>query len=79
VPRLVRRPEGRRLTVKTRALFGTGDFAIHHSLAAESTALADDYRLERVAGCTHFIVDERPQLVRQRVVDLFAPPAAHVA
>jgi pimeloyl-ACP methyl ester carboxylesterase len=65
-------PERRRSTVMTRALFGTDDVAIHASLAAEATAQADDYRLELVPGCGHFIVDERPALVREGLVTLAA-------
>jgi pimeloyl-ACP methyl ester carboxylesterase len=45
---------------------GCGDV----SLAAESTANADDYRLETVSGCGHFVADERPDLVRARLVEL---------
>ena len=52
------------------ALFGTNDAAIHVSLASAATANADDYRLEPVPGCGHFIADERPELVRSRLVDL---------
>ena len=53
-------------------LFGTDDVAIHPSLAAQATAQADDYRLEVVPDCGHFIVDERPALVRRRLVGLAA-------
>ena len=64
------RPESRRSTVPTRAVFGVDDAAIHVSLAAESTANADDYRLETVPDCGHFIADERPDLVRERLIAL---------
>jgi pimeloyl-ACP methyl ester carboxylesterase len=70
------RPESRRSTVPTRALFGVKDAAIHVSLADAATANADDYRLERVEGCGHFIADERPALVRQRLVELAAEVGA---
>lgn len=70
LPALVRRPERRRSTVPTRALFGADDFAIHHKLAAAETANADDYTLELVPNCGHFIVDERPDLVRTHLVEL---------
>jgi pimeloyl-ACP methyl ester carboxylesterase len=72
IPASARHPEHRRSTVPTRALFGTDDVAIHPSLAAESTAHADDYHLELVSGCGHFIVDERPALVRERMLALSA-------
>jgi pimeloyl-ACP methyl ester carboxylesterase len=70
VPASARNAETRRSRVPTRALFGTGDVAIHVSLAAAETANADDYTLERVAGCGHFIADERPDLIRARVIEL---------
>ncbi|MGV0653697.1 alpha/beta hydrolase [Mycolicibacterium thermoresistibile] len=69
MPAAARNPEKRRATVPIRALFGTRDLAIHPSLAAPETALADDYTLETV-DCSHFIVDERPDLVRARLVAL---------
>jgi len=71
-PRMARHPESRRGTVPVRGLFGLDDLAIHISLASPATALADDYTLEPVEGCGHFIVDERPQLVRERLLALVA-------
>ena len=49
------------------ALFGTRDAAVHRSLAAPETANADDYTLETV-NTTHFIIDERPDLVRTKLI-----------
>lgn len=69
MPSAARSPEARRATVPIRALFGMADFAVHHSLAAPETANADDYTFEPVdAG--HFVVDERPDLVRARLIAL---------
>lgn len=69
LPRAASRPELRRATVPIRALFGMSDPAVHHSLASPETANADDYTFEPVdAG--HFIVDERPDLVRARLIAL---------
>lgn len=69
MPTAARNPEVRRSTVPIRALFGMADFAVHHSLAASETANADDYTFEPVdAG--HFVVDERPDLVRARLIAL---------
>lgn len=79
LPRQARSPETRRSTVPTLALFGDQDTAIHESLAAPETALADDYRLELVPGAGHFIADERPDLVRAKVVELFASAAVAAA
>jgi len=69
LPTSARNPEQRRATKPIRALFGMADFAVHHSLASPATALADDYTFEPVdAG--HFIIDERPDLVRARLIAL---------
>ncbi|MCM6773746.1 alpha/beta hydrolase [Nocardia sp. CDC159] len=64
-----------RATIPIRALFGTDDGAIHHSLAAADTARADDYTVEYVSGCGHFIPEERPDLVRRRLLELAAETA----
>lgn len=64
-----RNPERRRSTVPTRALFARNDTAIHASLAAAETARADDYTLELVDG-GHFILDEQPELVRAKLIEL---------
>ena len=66
-----RNPETRRATVPIRALFGKDDVAIAPELAAAETAKADDYTLEIVDG-GHFIVDERPDLVRAKLIALAA-------
>ena len=52
-----------------RALFGTGDAAVDRSFVAPETANADDYTLE-TADASHFIVDERPDLVRAKLIAL---------
>ncbi|WP_249644203.1 alpha/beta fold hydrolase [Nocardia sputi] len=78
VPRSAVRREQRRATVPIRALFGVDDAAIHPSLASEKTARADDYRLELAQNCGHFIAEERPDLVRARLVEL-ATTTAHPA
>ncbi|WP_156365153.1 alpha/beta fold hydrolase [Sciscionella sediminilitoris] len=70
MPALARHPEKRRASVPIRALFGVNDPAIHPALAAAETARARDYTLERVPGCGHFITEERPDLVRARLLDL---------
>ncbi|WP_024803297.1 alpha/beta fold hydrolase [Nocardia sp. BMG51109] len=70
-----RRPERRRATVPIRALFGVDDGAVHPSLASAQTANADDYTVEYVSGCGHFIAEERPDLVRTRLTELAAETA----
>ena len=68
-PAAARQPERRRATVPIRAVFGMHDFAVHPSLASPKTADAEDYTFEAVdAG--HFVIDERPDLVRARLIAL---------
>jgi pimeloyl-ACP methyl ester carboxylesterase len=69
IPQSARNPETRRATVPIRALFGLGDAAVHPSWVAAETANADDYTLETV-DTSHFIIDERPDLVRARLISL---------
>ncbi|RDI63889.1 alpha/beta fold hydrolase [Nocardia pseudobrasiliensis] len=64
-----------RATLPIRALFGKNDSAIHHALASAETADADDYTIEYVSGCGHFIPEERPDLVRRKLLDLAAETA----
>jgi pimeloyl-ACP methyl ester carboxylesterase len=75
LPAGARDPEVRRATVPIRALFGMEDFAVHHSLAAPNTANADDYTFHG-AETGHFIIDERPDLVRAKLIAL-AEETAH--
>ena len=49
--------------------------AVDRSLVAPETANADDYTLEKV-DATHFIIDERPDLVRARLIALAEETAA---
>jgi len=76
MPRLARDPESRRCTVPVRGLFGVDDVAIHVDMASPATAQADDYTLEKVEGCGHFIADERPALVREQLLSLIAETPA---
>jgi pimeloyl-ACP methyl ester carboxylesterase len=77
LPAAARRPRTQALVVPTRAVFGVADRALHWSLASGSTARAHDYTLELVADCGHFIVDELPGLVRERLIATASefPPA----
>jgi pimeloyl-ACP methyl ester carboxylesterase len=70
LPASARNPDTRRATVPIRSLLGTADFAIHPALGAAETARADDYTVEHVPGCGHFIAEERPELVRARLTEL---------
>jgi pimeloyl-ACP methyl ester carboxylesterase len=69
LPFAARNPETRRATVPIRALFGEGDAAVSVSMVSPETADADDYTLETV-DATHFVVDERPDLVRRKLIEL---------
>ena len=69
IPHAARNPETRRITVPIRVLFGKGDFAVAPSFVAAETAKADDYTVETV-DTSHFVVDERPDLVREKLIAL---------
>lgn len=69
IPHSARNPETRRATVPIRVLFGTRDRAVTSSMVSPETANADDYTLETV-DATHFVVDERPDLVRKKLIAL---------
>ena len=67
--RTARYPEKRRATVPIRALFGVKNNVIHESWTSPENAVADDFTLEKI-DTTHFINDERPDLVRARLIAL---------
>jgi pimeloyl-ACP methyl ester carboxylesterase len=69
IPQGARHPETARATVPIRALFGKGDAAVSMSMVSPDSANADDYTLETV-DATHFVVDERPDVVRKKLVGL---------
>ena len=57
------------MTVPVRVLFGRADAAVDVSMVSPETANADDYTLETV-DASHFVVDERPDLVRKKLIAL---------
>jgi pimeloyl-ACP methyl ester carboxylesterase len=75
IPHAARNPETRRITIPVRVLYGKGDFAVAPSFVAAGTAKADDYTVETV-DTSHFVVDERPDLVRKKLIAL-AEETAH--
>jgi pimeloyl-ACP methyl ester carboxylesterase len=75
LPAAARRPETRRATVPIRVLYGAGDAVVRPSMVSVETANADDYTLESV-DATHFVVDERPDMVRKKLIAL-AEETAH--
>ena len=61
-----------RLTVPTRLLFGTEDFAIAKAFFDRPThEFADDFQIEFVPDTGHFIAEERPELVNDRALAFF--------
>jgi pimeloyl-ACP methyl ester carboxylesterase len=65
-----------RLTVPTRLLFGTDDFAITTAfLRGDTKEFADDFEIELVPDTGHFIADERPELVTRKALELFGGAA----
>ncbi len=61
-----------RLRTPTLQLHGTADHIVRPAHLAGCERRADDLTIELVDGCGHFIVDERPQLVRDRALEFFA-------
>lgn len=75
VPKIAARTyvKGQRLTVPTRLLFGMNDVAINPAvIKADHSKMADDLTVELVDDCGHFIVDEQPELVSDRMLEWFA-------
>ena len=62
------RYDGRRLTMPTLVLHGTGDPVVRPFMVEEFRAHGDDLDVEWVHGTGHFIVDERPDLVAGRIL-----------
>jgi pimeloyl-ACP methyl ester carboxylesterase len=60
------------LTVPTRLVFGTGDFALRPEALKGFERHADDMQVELVDGCGHFIADEMPELVAERAREFFS-------
>lgn len=64
-----------RLTVPTKMLFGMGDVAVSaDTILADHSQMADHFTVETVDDCGHFIVDEQPELVVDRILEWFAAP-----
>jgi pimeloyl-ACP methyl ester carboxylesterase len=60
------------LTVPTKLVFGEDDFAIpKRMVTGDFSPYADHLEVELVPDTGHFIVDEQPALVTERVLELF--------
>jgi pimeloyl-ACP methyl ester carboxylesterase len=53
-------------------MFGTDDMVLTTRAAQDTAAQSDRLELELVADAGHFIVDEKPELVADRVLGLLA-------
>jgi pimeloyl-ACP methyl ester carboxylesterase len=60
-----------RLEAPTRLLFGADDFYIPLALLQDIEAHGDDLTLEVVRGCSHWMPEERPDLIAERALALF--------
>lgn len=70
-PAMAGRYRSQRLTVPTYLLFGENDAAIHPDMLQGLDAWCDDLTIELVPDTGHFIVDERPDLVVDRIGRVF--------
>jgi pimeloyl-ACP methyl ester carboxylesterase len=75
LPSAAWKPETRRATVPIRVLYGAGDEVVRPSMVSQDSVKADDYTVESV-DTRHFVVDERPDLVRKKLIEL-AEETAH--
>ena len=64
--------DGRRLTVPTVALLGALEPAFTAERAAVPPGVADDLSIELVPEARHYLADERPDIVVDRALELFA-------
>ena len=62
---------GQRLHTPTGLLFGADDFYIPVAILEEVEAHGDDLTLEVVRGCSHWMPEERPDLIADRAMALF--------
>jgi pimeloyl-ACP methyl ester carboxylesterase len=73
MPGLLRgRYDRERLRVPVRMLYGEDDSVIRPGMLTGLSQHADDFALERVPDTGHFIVDQRPGLVAERLTTWFA-------
>jgi pimeloyl-ACP methyl ester carboxylesterase len=73
LPRLLRgRYSAADLRVPTRLVFGQRDVVITTRAVEDAAAQSESIELELVADATHFVVDEKPELVADRLLALLA-------
>ncbi len=77
VPRLRKgHYRSRRSSVPTRILTGEADPVIRADILTGYEPYADEMSVEEIAGCGHFIAEERPDVVIERARELFGPVSA---
>jgi pimeloyl-ACP methyl ester carboxylesterase len=63
-----------RLSTPTRVLVGADDPNIRPEFLHGYEDYVDDLELEFVGGASHFVADDRPDVVLDRALELFAQP-----
>lgn len=66
---------GKRLSAPMLVLHGTDDPVVRRSMVEGFRDHADDVRIEWIPGAGHFVVDERPEVVTEHLLEHFAPAA----
>jgi pimeloyl-ACP methyl ester carboxylesterase len=61
--------------VPTRLLFGARDVVLTTRMVEDAAAHSDRIELELVHDADHFVVDEKPELVADRLLGLFRQEA----
>jgi len=64
-----------RLTTPTQVLIGADDPVLRTDLLGGHEEYTDDLTMEFIGGASHFIADERPDVVVDRALEFFARPA----
>jgi pimeloyl-ACP methyl ester carboxylesterase len=75
VPMLRGRYDAQRLQVPTKMLHGSADPVVTREMVERARGHADELEIEYVDGVSHFIVDEAPALVTERLLSFMGSPA----
>jgi pimeloyl-ACP methyl ester carboxylesterase len=73
-PLIAGRYGGQRVTVPVRFLVGSEDLLFYEGMADEAIPHADDYEGEILRGIGHFIPEEVPDLLQERVLGFLGSP-----